>query len=131
MEACRLQQSGDELAADAVVGGDVDALMAEVVGHGQQFDAPAVDQAGADKVHAPRLIDRTRWRARPARALSHAPLAHGELGLGEGAIDPACALIGMPASVCLRNPMICSSLNLLFMSAILLKMMCFGKFEPN
>jgi hypothetical protein len=32
--------------------------VAEVIGHGQTLDAPAVGQAVADEVHAPDLIDR-------------------------------------------------------------------------
>ncbi len=56
-KGCRLlEQARDVLAGDAEVVGDIDALMAEVVGNGQTFDPSAIDQAIADKIHAPHLI---------------------------------------------------------------------------
>jgi len=44
-----IKQAGDVLAAHAVVDRNIDALVAEVVGHGQQLEAPTVDQAVAYK----------------------------------------------------------------------------------
>jgi hypothetical protein len=46
------------LARDALVHGDLQALMAEVIGYGQAFDAPAIGQAVRDEIHAPHLVDR-------------------------------------------------------------------------
>jgi hypothetical protein len=78
-----VQQPGHVLAGDAEVGGDVDALMAEVVGHRQALDAPAVGQAVADEVHAPYLIDRfgdLQRHALAGRALRLLAFAHRQLG---------------------------------------------------
>ena len=52
-----VEQASHILAGDAEVGGNVDALMTEIVGHRQAFEAPATDQAVADEIHAPYLID--------------------------------------------------------------------------
>jgi hypothetical protein len=52
-----VQQPSHVLPADAVVHRDVHGLVAEVVGHGQTFQAPAAGQAVTDEVHAPHLID--------------------------------------------------------------------------
>lgn len=51
-----LPHAHDVLAADAVVDGDIHALVAEVIGDGQALDAPATGQAVGDKVHAPNFI---------------------------------------------------------------------------
>jgi len=56
-DGCLIEQPGYILARDAIVGGDVDTLMAEVICHGQTLDAPTIGQAVADEIHAPHLID--------------------------------------------------------------------------
>lgn len=88
-----IQQPGHILAADAVVGRDVHALVAKIVGHGQALDAPAIGQAVADKIHAPHLIDVVRDLQR--HAIAHRPfdllaLPDGQLG---GAVEPIHALV--------------------------------------
>lgn len=52
-----VEQPGGVLTRDAPVNSDVHALVAEVIGHRQTFDAPAVGQAVTDEVHAPHLVD--------------------------------------------------------------------------
>ena len=61
-----VKQSADVGARDAVVHGDVHALVAEVVGHRRALQAPAVGQTVADEIHAPYLVDaagQLRWHA--------------------------------------------------------------------
>ena len=64
--------------------GDFQALMAEVVGHGQAFDAPATGQAVRDEIHAPHLVDRLGQ-------LQRHPLAGWALGL----LAPAHRQVGI------------------------------------
>jgi hypothetical protein len=45
------------VAADAEVDGDLDRLVAEIVGYCQALQAPAIDQAVGDEIHAPHLVD--------------------------------------------------------------------------
>ena len=54
---CSVQQAGDVVATNTIVGRDVHAFMAEVVSHRQALDPPAVGQAVAHKIHAPHLVD--------------------------------------------------------------------------
>lgn len=55
-EACALvQQPGRRQAAATVAHGDLHAIVAEVIGHGQALDAPSVGQAVAAEVRAPHL----------------------------------------------------------------------------
>ena len=85
-----IEQPGDVLAGDAVVDGDVHALVAEVVGHGQALQSPSVGQAVADEIHAPHLIDRPGQLQRHALAGGPANLlafAHGQVGDAVQAVD--------------------------------------------
>ena len=80
-------------ATDAVVGRNVHALVAEIVGHGQALEAPAVGQAVAHEVHAPHLIDALGDLQRHAfvhRALRLLALAHCQFG---SAVEPVHALV--------------------------------------
>ena len=51
-----VQHAHDVGAADAVVHGDVDALVGEVVGHRQGLQAAPAGQCVADEIHAPYRI---------------------------------------------------------------------------
>jgi len=88
-----VQHARDVLAADAVIDGNVHALMAEVVGDGQALDAPPIGQAVADEVHAPHLVDRLALVQRHAfelQALLAAALAHRQVGQ---LVEPIHALV--------------------------------------
>jgi len=85
-----LQHPHDTGAADAVVNGNVDALVGEVIGDGQAFQAATVGQRVADEIHAPDRIGRRRQRQRLALAGRTADLlaaAHGQVRLAIQAID--------------------------------------------
>ena len=90
-DRCLVQQPGHVLTADAVVHRDVHGFVAEVVGHGQTLQAPAVGQAVADEVHAPHFVDpggdvqRRALGRRPAHLL--AP-AHGQVGIAVQPVHP-------------------------------------------
>ena len=43
-----------------------------------------------------------------------------DVSTDSGQLQLHCSLIGMPASACLRKPMICSSVNLLFFMSVIL-----------
>src|SRR5450759_3296679 len=88
-----IQQPGHILAADAVVGSDVHTLVAEIIGHGQALDAPAIGHAVTHEIHAPHLINALRDLERDALAgwplglLTH---PHRQVG---GTVDPIHALV--------------------------------------
>ena len=88
-----IEQARHILARDAEVGGNVDALMAEVIGHRQTLEAPAIDQAVADEIHAPHFIhgpgDLQRYPL-GCRSLGLAAFLHRQLG---GAVEPVDALV--------------------------------------
>jgi hypothetical protein len=73
--------------------------VAEVIGHGQALQAPAVGQAVADEIHAPHLVDlggnvqRHALGWRPASLLA---LAHGQVGI---AVQPVHPLVIDPGEV--------------------------------
>jgi len=73
-QSCLIQQPRDVLTRDPVVNGDIDALMAEVIRHGEILQSPAVAQAVGHKVHAPDLIYL-------CGQLQRHTLMHGTLGL--------------------------------------------------
>lgn len=58
--------------ADAIVDRDVDAFVAAVVGDREALEPSTVDQAVADEIHAPRLVDHRRGLQR--HTLTHGPL---------------------------------------------------------
>jgi hypothetical protein len=84
-----IKQPGDVLTRDAPVHGNVHALVAEVVGHRQKFDASSIGQAVADEVHAPHLVDALgQLQRHPLRGgpLGLLALAHGQVGFAVQAI---------------------------------------------
>src|SRR5574343_434880 len=88
-----VQHAHDVLATNAVIDGDVHALVAEVVGHGQALDAPPAGQAVADEVHAPHLVDGPALVQRhpfELQALLAAALAHRQV---RQLVEPVHALV--------------------------------------
>ena len=86
-----VEQACHVLPRDPVVHGNVHALVAEVIGHSQALDAPAIGQAVRDEIHAPNIVDLlrqlqghtfTRW------ALYLLAPAHGQIGIFVQAVDP-------------------------------------------
>lgn len=78
-----VQHSHNVIAADAVIDGDVHALVAEVVGDGQALDAPPAGQAIRDEVHAPDFVNGLAFVQRHAfelQALLAPALAYRQVG---------------------------------------------------
>ena len=85
-----VQHARDVSARDPEVDADLNALVAEVVGHGQTFDAPSAGQAVTDEVHAPDLIDGCSQLQRHAlvrRPLGLLAFAHRQLRQPVQALD--------------------------------------------
>lgn len=86
-----VQQPRHVLTGDAIVHGDVHALVREVVGHGQALDAPAVGQTVGNEVHAPHLVDTAsyrKWHALAGCAPHLLALTNRQLRLAVQPIDP-------------------------------------------
>ena len=86
-----VEQACHVLPRDPVVHGNVHALVAEVIGHSQALDAPAIGQAVRDEIHAPNIVDLlrqlqghplTRW------ALGLLAPSYGQVGIFVQAVDP-------------------------------------------
>jgi hypothetical protein len=77
----------------APVHSDVDALVAEVVGDGQELDPAPVGQAVADEVHAQHFIDvlgQLQRRPLASQALDFLASVHGQAGF---AVQPLRAFV--------------------------------------
>lgn len=88
-----IEQARDVLARDAEVGGDIDALMTEIIGHRQALETPAIDQAVTDEIHAPHFIHGPGNLQRDPlarRALGLSSLLYCQLG---GAVEPIDPLV--------------------------------------
>ena len=83
--------------ADAVVHGDVDAFVAEVVGDGQALESTPIGQRITDEVHAPDRVGLARWRQRltlARRPLGFPAPAYGQIRLAVQAVDLLVVHVG-------------------------------------
>ena len=88
-DRCLIEHACHVGTRDAEVHGDVDALVAEVIGHGQALEPASVGQAVADEIHAPYLVDRRGQLQRHAlerRAPDLLALAHRQAGFAVEAV---------------------------------------------
>jgi len=106
-----IQHPGHVLARDAVVHGDLYALVAEVISHCQVLQAPAIGQAVRDEIHAPDLIDRAGKLLRHTLvdgALALLAPAHSQVGL---AVEPVHPLVidarELRAQQIVNTPLLC------------------------
>ena len=86
-----VEQACDVLPRDPVVYGNVHALVAEVIGHRQALDTPAIGQAVRYKIHTPHIVDLLRQlQGHPLAwwAFDLLAPAHGQIGIFVQAVDP-------------------------------------------